>query len=174
MLETQKCALKEGWETSHVPPKCFPLASVSLIGKLLKSNSCEKLKRWSKISGQEANIKYKLCSPGYWEADPSLHSLFFCLECTTGPKHIFKIIKLQRNTTHGCYTVHLDSRRSLFQQHNAYKLQKIITATATLGDYVKIPVKSRKPTEEEGLHQKLCSPCRKHLLLQVFSSQLSA
>lgn len=46
------------------------------------------------MSGQEANIKYKLCSPGYWEANRHC-SLFFCLECTTGPKHIFKTIKLQ-------------------------------------------------------------------------------
>lgn len=47
---------------------------------------------------------------------------------------------------------------------------KIIAATATLGDYIKIPLKSRKLTEEEELHQKLCSPCGKQVFFAFFLS----
>lgn len=89
------------------------------------------------MSGQESNIKYKLCSPGYKGANCQCVFFSSALNTERGQNISLKMIKAQRTTTHSCYTVLLDSQCSLFYQHDAYKLQKIIAATATLGDYIK-------------------------------------
>lgn len=105
--------------------------------------------------------------------------LFFCLEHTTGPKHIFKNDQSTKNNN--TQLLHCTSR---FPMLSVLPTRRLQTAKNNRGHsytrwLYKIPLKSRKLTEAEELHQKLCSPCRKQVFpfsfsLHVFTSRAVA
>lgn len=176
MLETQMCTLKECWGSNHTPQSL--LFSFSFLTRSVSSQKAihgRNLKGWAKWVGRSQILNTSYVPLVTSELTVSVYS--FLLPWThNGAKHIFKNDQIAKNNT--TQLLHCTSWFPMLSVLPTRRLQtaKIITTTATLGDYIKIPLRSRKLTEAEELHQKLSSPCRKQVFsssssLQVFTSQ---